>query len=389
MTGLMLLLFSLSRTMAAPLTNSPVSQILLENSKTFTISKDFIREMQETESAKTEPLPFQFWGEKSNGLAENPTFSRQTAVVLLYLTGDSDFLFPPNITKGNIILKEGDTEGCLLDERTADLLFGSSNPIGGALICDGREVTIRGILTGIKDTVILQATADSMLNHISLSIPPGKDSVSTAESFLNRHNLTGHLLHHNWISLMGQIGSGILPLFLFLNLLTAYGHLLFTCRRYPVLSLLWFFLLLLIVTGFFWITSLKPSLPQSMIPTRWSDFSFWKEMAEYGKENLEVLLMVPKDKLYLLKLQRAAGAFITGFACMVCFPFSVCQKACHTHSTKSFIRCLLCIMVLSWFIFYGWILLHPQENVSGIAEKKVWFLLPGYMALRRIGRWEH
>ena len=93
-------------------------------------------------------------------------------------------------------------------------------------------------------------------------------------------------------------------------------------RRYPVRVLLAALLLLCLVWLFFFLTGIHPQIPEDMIPTRWSDFSFWSRCAEKQTENFTTFLSGEKSPMALHRLRLMGTAAAAGSGAVICYFFS-------------------------------------------------------------------
>ena len=344
MTALSIVLFVLARIAAAGLSPTADAEILLAGD---TVTGDTAEEMRMLEKQQDSPLLFTLWEEEKDALAENAAWNRQTKVSVLLLNGDSDLLF------GGPVLKKDDTDGCLIDTATAEALFGSRNVVGSALQYAGRTWIIRGILSDMTPVLVVQAAAlchDSdgsaisgslnsgavAFHHLSLRFPStgaphcpsGGDSANRQgntgqiDEFLIRYGLTGVISRPDKVAGIAEAFSFLLPAVLWGRLLGQVLSLMRKNRRYPVRVLLAALLLLCLVWLFFFLTGIHPQIPEDMIPTRWSDFSFWSRWAEKQTEDFTTFLSGEKSPMALHRLRLMGTAAAAGSGAVICYFFS-------------------------------------------------------------------
>lgn len=342
MTALSIVLFVLARIAAAGLSPTADAEILLAGD---TVTGDAAEEMRMLEKQQDSPLLFTLWEEEKDALVENTAWDRQENVSVLLLNGDSDLLFD------GPVLKKDDTGGCLIDALTAETLFGSRNVVNSELQYNGETFTIRGILPEDTPVLVVQEAVfdhDSAGNgvsfengvagggssavafhHISLRFPSegsnGKKqqgSSSQIEEFMVRHGITGEISRQKGISDLAAAFSFLLPVVLWSSLLGQTFSLMRKNRRYPVRVLLAALLLLCLVWLFFFLTGIHPQIPEDMIPTRWSDFSFWSRWSEKQTEDFTTFLSGEKSPMALYRLRLMGTAAAAGSGAVICYFFS-------------------------------------------------------------------
>lgn len=342
MTALSIVLFVLARIAAAGLSPTADAEILLAGD---TVTGDAVEEMRMLEKQQDSPLLFTLWEEEKDALVENTAWDRQENVSVLLLNGDSELLFD------GPVLKKDDTGGCLIDALTAETLFGSRNVVNSELQYNGETFTIRGILPEDTPVLVVQEAVfdhDSAGNgvsfengvagggssavafhHISLRFPSegsnGKKqqgSSSQIEEFMVRHGITGEISRQKGISDLAAAFSFLLPVVLWSSLLGQTFSLMRKNRRYPVRVLLAALLLLCLVWLFFFLTGIHPQIPEDMIPTRWSDFSFWSRWAEKQTKDFTTFLSGEKSPMALHRLRLMGTAAAAGSGAVICYFFS-------------------------------------------------------------------
>ena len=417
MTALSIALFGLARIAAAGLSPAADAEILLTGD---TVTEDTVEGMRMLEKQQDAPLIFTLWEEEKDALAENADWDRQANVSALLLNGDSDLLLD------GTVLKQDDTGGCLIDAVTAGTLFGSRNVVGNELQYGGQTFIIRGILPEKTPVLVVQAAAFChgsagsgisfgngasggsnsgvvAFHHISLRFPSegsnGKrqqGSSSQIEEFLVRHGLTGENSRQNGISNLAAAFSFLLPVVLWGSLLGKTFALMRKNRQYPVRLLLTALLLLGLVWLFFRLTEIHPQIPEDMIPTRWSDFSFWSRWAKEQTENFITFLSLEKSPMALQRLRLMGTAAAAGSGAVICYFFSslrrtdksteslkmtetsASDKMAGNMGSRQCIRRLFILVLIHWGIF--WLLAVRAGQAGNVLaqERELWFLLPVY-----------
>ena len=208
---------------------------------TETLSRERLEQMREAEGLQEDSMVFTAWREEKEVYlsAENP--ARSTQAKALWIDGPSELLLPFGKR-----LKETDTEGCLIDEGTAQELFGSVQVEGLTLSCGDRERLVQGVFPFPEKLVILQDTGEEAKgdwDRITIQSKDGQPVKDLGEKFLIRHGLTGEVL------------------------------------RWDILR------------GLSWLTEL--------VPGKWSDFSGWSRNIEEKRREFRILTEVRKSAIEL------------------------------------------------------------------------------------------
>lgn len=306
--GVLFLLFflclALGRSAALELEGLPDLQILRLEGEALT--GQAARELLEQEQTAEYPASAAVWGQVSHQTVENPHLGRSAPVTAVLLQGSSQLLFPASPP----LLPE-DREGCLIDEATAQALFGSPDPTGCPLQWAGRTLTLRGVIPSGRPLIALQAKEeDQPLDRLTLQAPEGIPLPQVLGEFQSRHGLSGLWTSTKALSFLAQAGS-LLPCFLLLlSLVLSLIKTGFTAWEYPAIlllclgaaGLLWFLTL--------WAAGFSLQIPTELLPGKWSDFDFWGELLAQKKSEFLDQLTAGKTELeleILLPLLRAWG----------------------------------------------------------------------------------
>ena len=276
-----------------------------------------------------------FAAQSDNEHAFWPTFWRESTAEItgehgaqkaktIFYSGDSslvwqaDFLY--GMAPGTI-----DNIGCAISEPLALRLWGSTDVLGKTVLIDGHERIVRGVFKSIHELALVSFTYDD-----------------TSESW-NVVELTGgtpNITRNDALSFAIQSGLGnpdyvltsIEPIFIAtilpiipLLIISIYALILIYkyLRKYhkPISKIAPF--LLLIVIALILPFALE-RLPSSIIPTRWSDFSFWSaQIAQTQMNTREFLTATPTlrdTESSLVLLQQLAIGFTSSIcAIIICF----------------------------------------------------------------------
>ncbi len=253
------------------------------------------QELQEQELSAEQPLELNFWGEAGETLAESRENGQRAAVSLLY-TGEKTGLIIP----GTEVLSWKE-DGCFLDRKTAAALFGSERAAGQAIWCGERRYTVCGTFESFRNIMLCRARREdgAVLTAISCRVPRMSGAASCVEEFLMRRNLAGEFADFTFLAYLSHDLLLLPPVCLGIRLLQMISGAIACGGRaragQPVEEKGSFLPLLrclrmLLTAGILLFLWKNVRIPADMIPSRWSDFSFWGTWWEEQRKNLLFLL---------------------------------------------------------------------------------------------------
>lgn len=257
--------------------------------------------MQKAEADREAPATLAAWTQ-INGQELTALVSEKTAQAdMLLLRGDVRLLLPAAPA-----LAEDDFSGCLLDRETAQILYGAELKSGSVLRLNEREYTVRGLFDAPSGTVILQADPWETRPFTRLTYS-GK---ATPEEFAMRHRLTvSFAMKNKSYALAGGVLYSLAPLAGILCLVLRLSLAAGQSRFQPVKHAFW--TLCAVAVGTAGLLILLRSMPQEWLPDRWSNFEFWQELFQSGKEFFLRWFSVKKDAPDLWMVSKA-GACLSG-----------------------------------------------------------------------------
>lgn len=238
--------------------------LLLDRGVTAADAAEISRREQETE----EPLGFCFYAVSEDVTLHCPDTGRTVQVTVVPLYGNGGLLGAEPLSW---------QEGCLLDDQTAQTLFGTDYLGAQEVLLDGKPRAALGTVPLRTPTALVSAGEDFGLDYCILA-GWDENGAQTAEQFLLRHGLTGEILN-------------FYPLLIFtknLTLLPLWALLALVCRRIgdKRKRLAWLAALVGVV-----LLGSRVIVPKDAIPSMWSDFSFWSSWFQSQKKNLTAILM--------------------------------------------------------------------------------------------------
>lgn len=255
-------------------------------------------EIWQSEQEQPEPLAFCFWEQMPQQQAACSLTGRSAAVTLVCLRGN-----PQLLDAGPLAWQEG----CFLDERTAETLFGTNQCGGQILTQNGQDYPVLGVIPALGPTLVRLAQPEESLSRCVLPEGAGEDA-------LMRWALTGRRL--DWQPLAALTAN--------LLLLTPAILLVWLCRRLgrgwrdlrlsqlaqqKVLAGKAALSLLLAAAGL-WLLLRLIQVPEGMIPSKWSDFSFWGRWWQQQEQNFLLLLSTPLGNRQLQMLMNMVKSMV-------------------------------------------------------------------------------
>lgn len=263
------------------------------------LTKARTEEMRETELKQENAFEFTAWCQQ-NGVWLETELGTAAEVSKISACGRTDLIFPESAW-----LDCEDPGGCLLDEKTAKTLFGSTNVVGMPIKCGKSEKIIRGILHNVEDTVVFMAEDDTeQLTHLTVRCDVRQSLRQVENEFMTRYGITGSIIK---MQTMSGIAEGLI---LVLPLMTGIWMIRTALRMVCAVEnsgnnnrkkncgqkILAICVCAIAACACFWLILTRLQIPADMIPTKWSDFSFWSSLWEKERESLLILLLSEKQK---------------------------------------------------------------------------------------------
>lgn len=270
--------------------------------------------IRESEARQTgEKIEFCAFSQEGRVPVSSRLFSRTLDADLIRFFGDITLVLPGAQLPGQFSVSD-DSRGCAVSQDIAYALFGSLSVTGETLDIGGEEYRIRGIAEGIDGAILLPVPgrgSEKQLSVLALNTAQSQNPRNLAEEFRSRHSLpepqavtlSGGGQAARLIALLPEI---LLLLFLLCPLLQE----LWALRRMPFLFLLWTLGTLAILFCGVYFSGIHLSFPQSLIPTRWSDFEFWGRLLESYQGNFRGWVSAPKwlpERLQLAAVLRLSA----------------------------------------------------------------------------------
>ena len=281
--------------------------ILAQNIDSTTAEEIFAQEKTLTDS-----VGFCFWGEAETQTVTCEETGGIARVSKVILSGN------PGLMGAGILAWQ---DGCFIDKGTAQKLFGTDTCGGQTLWQNDIPFRVFGTIETFEPTMLTIAghTDGSILNRCVLSVP-AESGKQIASAFMIRWGLQGNLVDfyplwtmcHNLLLL----APAILLIAAFIwgvrKIRTIHGENGFSASQIPILIKPALFLLSVICLFLFLASQFI--VLQDMIPSRWSDFSFWGNWLETQEENFRHVMLTPMGNAHLQMMLNMLKSLICTIA---------------------------------------------------------------------------
>lgn len=274
------------------------------------------------------PFSYALWGSGGTRLLQNPDLGRYVEVEALVVEGCSDLLL-----SSSVILDGTLENSCLIGESVAQALFGTSDATGLSLTMDGRDYMILGMLADVKHGAVFCAEEldTAALDRMNIQVSDNVTLSLLEQQLKWKLGFTGIALDYRLInSLIGLAGFGLCVfLWVYLLRLMAAELKTFRCRKTQSFQpeptyikglaarLACIFGVIAIAIIFL---RFHAKIPEDLIPTKWSDFSFWERLIHDKSERISAWIKCEKrapELLYLGKTARAAAGLTLSYLCYI------------------------------------------------------------------------
>lgn len=240
-----------------------------------------VSEITGNEAQEDAPIRFCFRGRGDQETVTGELTGTSRQVEVLYLAGN-----PELMGCGGLAWEKG----CVVDEGTARALFGTEICAGQTLLWRGEAYPVLGTASGSQARLLVMAREEDgdMLDSCLL-----EGAGEAAEGFLLRHGLEGKKLDLLPFWALTRDLLLLTPCLALVTLAVRLGRGFRTlCRKR--LRRQWKLLAnaalsLGLLGAALWLVRVYGVIPADMIPSRWSDFSFWDAWREAQRANISAL----------------------------------------------------------------------------------------------------
>lgn len=292
-----------------------------------------------------------YWTQ-SDSFAKSKNTPTTKECVLLECAGDGSLVFPQKFMRGSYP-NPLDNKGCAISSGLADILFGSTNVIGLSIKVAETDFIIRGIWDESESVALVQRDPSKEIGftNVELMLTDQKDGRETALDFTRKNRIEPiSIVNGPGISMITSFVSNF-PLYILGFLLIA--RIIIQIWRKKELKTRFCFVLLFLLAVFL-LFGWGAKIPDYLIPTKWSDFSYWSRLLkDYQIRGLELLSLTPtlKDVYFRIAALHLLGILIAALTSVTAY-FGVCfnPKSTFNHPTIQTLCTVHCI-------FFGIVLL--------------------------------
>lgn len=269
------------------------------------LDKKEAEEICAREAERESPVRLCFWGEEPKAEVACRETGNSRIVTLAVLEGNSELMASE---AASLAWQEN---GCLVDTDTARELFGTDRAEGQILWCEEDAYTVQGTFESAKKIMMRSAkeTDAAMLNAVALELGESKNAKSDGEQFLMRYGLEGEIITFHLLVCVTEDLLLLLPVILAFSSLT----MLFNRRNGSGKG----FCLLgaaAVLAILIWLLKSRFRIPLDMVPSLWSDFSFWETWRQDQTQNLLRIFSTPLGEAQLdmvWNMQKSAICSLT------------------------------------------------------------------------------
>lgn len=213
-----------------------------------------------------------FWSEKSEEVKGD---SKNIETLCLFYDGDCSLIWNVSFISGGYPGEENDNH-CAVSAELSWLLWGSTDTLGKEIEIGKRRLTVSGIYDGEEPTAIIAGDASSELGNIDWVL---KEPVI-------RETLIGYIETLGIgkpDSIVDGEGMGMLMTFLSSIPIIAAGAITAATTVSALMKYVpgtwkkWIFIGVILILSMF-LPVLLSKLPGWILPSKWSDFSFWSSL---------------------------------------------------------------------------------------------------------------
>ena len=202
--------------------------------------------------------------------------------------------------------------GCLIDRTTALSLFGDARAEGQKVRWNGRDYTVRGVFDAPEATLAVEAdpASEVLFDRVTLDLSGEENPRGRAEEFAMRHGLPGErIVQYGGLAALARFFCLLPALAAACSLAVRFFGRARVRRDWPVQRALLWIAAVAAAAAVLWLAGVRPAVPQDLIPTRWSDFSFWETLFTERRAEWTDYLWMKKERpdvLLLTALLKAA-----------------------------------------------------------------------------------
>ncbi len=248
-----------------------------------------------------------------------------------------------------------DEAGCVIDVDTAWSLFRNKDVIGADVRIGDKSYIIRGVVRA-KEGMILFRNEKAEYENLEIACSNVEEAGRLVTTFLYRYSLAAEytVVENGFYGKLAAGLSGLPGWTIGAAILLALLKQAWKRRSVPLQLILFCLALAGIFYLLKWLLAFHIYWPDRFLPTRWSDFTFWPELAKAQTdyfESLSFLQPVPKDMQWFSAVRRLFVSLAISCATAV-YLLRTGKTRVGEHYDYGSILCILLCTVLSVGILY-------------------------------------
>ncbi len=258
------------------------------------------------EAALSDSMGFCFWGEADAAYISCNATGGIAEVKQILISGNAELL------DAGVLAWQ---EGCFLDQKTAQSLFGTDDCHAQMIQVEDRQYSVLGSLSTAQPTILRTAEpVDGVVLSRCVLAAPAEMGKEAASQFMIRWGLQGSTIdfYSLWAATFNVLL--ILPTFLLLRF-SVYEMKKIRSNTFP--GRIKYLLLLVGRIGILIELWKQIIILPDMIPVRWSDFSFWGRWWDNQWKNFQMVLRTPMSEGHLQMMLDMVKSILSSTAAIL------------------------------------------------------------------------
>lgn len=258
------------------------------------------------EATLSDSMGFCFWGEADRAYLSCNTTGGIAEVKQFLIFGN------PELLGVGVLAWQ---EGCFLDQKTAQSLFGTDDCNSQIILLGSRQYPVLGTLPSVQPTILrIAETADGAVLNRCVLAAPAENGKEMASQFMIRWGLQGSTIDFFalWAITFNMLLT--LPTYFLLHF-AVYG--IRKVRNSALPGRMKYLLLLIGLIGMLFGIWKQVILLPDMIPNRWSDFSFWGRWWDGQWKNFQMVLRTPMSEGHLQMILDMVKSILSSTAAIL------------------------------------------------------------------------
>lgn len=233
-----------------------------------------------------------------------PVTDREVSTPVIAICGkdDEDIL--------GSLLTDYDDGRCVLGYETATKIFGSTDVKGLEVICRGQSYRIAGVSDNTGDILIAEGGIVEGITYTRMKVDycNPKERIMVKQEVESKFD-AGSYMENEFIYWLAGIVFSVVVCVCIFSITVVINRRISGKKRYVMIAaaVVVCIIVAVIVIDF----------PSDMIPSRWSDTGFWRELMKNKADNIRTFMYAEKTEASLNYLTHTGAAFIKCMAAII------------------------------------------------------------------------